>query len=728
MHRRHLPARVLATPLIPLAVLVALAAAAPAAHAHASLLGSSPPPGARVQSAAAPVTLRFSEPLNARLSNATLIDARSHRRVSSRSTASGRTIAVRPLAPLRRAAYRVEWHTVSTDDGHELEGSFGIGVGTAAAGGAHSVQQSPLADGGWLRALTRALLYVALLSFAGGLLLRALLERRQPSRSWLFPRGLDDHAGGLGVDANAVRARERALVSDLGLFAAALGAIAAVVEAARAAGGLSASALRDFLLANASGLARVAVVGFVLAALALARRRPTPAALAAACALGAVAVSGHANSADPRAVAIAADWVHLLAGATWLGGIGVIALVWGPALRRADAPTRTAIARHVLGAFGRVALPAFVVVALSGTASAVIELGRVSALWETTYGAILSAKIVLVALIALVAYAHARRLRPALLAANPHPPAGLERRHWRLVRSEPLLGIGVAAAVGVLAAFPLPPQQLDAVASAGASLTSCDGCPLPAPADDELAVAEQAGSHLVAAWIRRAPGALSGTVRVLDYRGQPASVGASIPGARRSSCGRGCLRFEIAGARSVLNVTLSERGRRYVAALPAEWQSGGAGLAREILDRAQATMRALRTVREREEVTSGPGTYARTDYTLRAPDRLTYATGGGVQGVSIGTRQWVRTPGSTWQEGNAPGGIAFRTSGWFRWTPYATGIQLLGARSGGGRGIAELALADPGTPVWTRLRVDLGSHRVLSERLVARSRFVSTRY
>jgi hypothetical protein len=102
---------------------------------------------------------------------------------------------------------------------------------------------------------------------------------------------------------------------------------------------------------------------------------------------------------------------------------------------------------------------------------------------------------VLVALIALVAYAHARRLRPALLAANPHPPAGLERRHWRLVRSEPLLGIGVAAAVGVLAAFPLPPQQLDAVASAGASLTSCDGCPLPAPAADELAVAEQAGSR-----------------------------------------------------------------------------------------------------------------------------------------------------------------------------------------------------------------------------------------
>src|SRR5438128_2491788 len=143
MRRRHLPARVLAAPLIVLGAFGCVGADAPCAHAHASLLGASPSPGARLQNAAGPVTLRFS-------------------------------------APLARAAYRVDWHTVSTEDGHELEGSFGIGVGTAAGAGSHSVQQSPLADAGWLRALTRALLYVALLSFAGGLILRALLERGEP--------------------------------------------------------------------------------------------------------------------------------------------------------------------------------------------------------------------------------------------------------------------------------------------------------------------------------------------------------------------------------------------------------------------------------------------------------------------------------------------------------------------------------------------------------------------
>jgi copper transport protein len=728
MRRRPLPARVLATLSISLAALAVLAAPAPRAHAHASLLGGVPSPGARLQDAPGEVTLRFSEPLNARLSEASLIDARSRRRVPAEARVAGRTLVLRPAAPLERAPYRVEWRTVSTTDGHELEGSFGFGVGTATVGGAHSVQQSPLAGVGWLRALTRALLYIALLFFAGALLLRALLARDGGERSWLVPTELEEQEPALGIDGAAVRARERALVADLGLFATALAAVAAVVESARAAGELSLGALRDFLLANASGLARIAVVAFAALALGLARRRPRLSALAAASALGALVLSGHANSADPRAVAIAVDWIHLLAGATWLGGMGVIAVVWGPELRSLGTPARVAVAQRVLASFGRVALPAFVLVALTGTATAVIELGRVAALWETAYGAILSAKIVLVALIALAAYAHARRVRPRLVAANPHPRAALERRHWRLVRSEPLLGLGVAAAVGLLSAFPLPPRQLDAAATARASLPACDGCPLPAPSADELAVAEQGGSNVVAAWIRRAPGRLTGTVRVLDFRGRPARAAAAVDGARQSSCGRGCLRFDLAATPPVLRVTVRERGRSHTAALPAAWQPGGARRARKILARAEVTMRALRSLRQREDVTSGPGTFARTAYSLRAPDRLAYATGGGVQAVSIGARQWLRAPGAPWEERRAPAGLPFRTSSWFRWTPYATGIQLLADRRRGGRRVAELALADPGTPVWTRLMVDLGSGRVLSERLVARSRFVSSRY
>lgn len=38
----------------------------------------------------------------------------------------------------------------------------------------------------------------------------------------------------------------------------------------------------------------------------------------------AIALSGHANSAEPRPLAVATDWLHLLAGAVWMGGLAQI--------------------------------------------------------------------------------------------------------------------------------------------------------------------------------------------------------------------------------------------------------------------------------------------------------------------------------------------------------------------------------------------------------------------
>ena len=127
---------------------------------------------------------------------------------------------------------------------------------------------------------------------------------------------------------------------------------------------------------------------------------------------------------------------------------------------------------------------------------------------------------------------------------------------------------------------------------------------------------------------------------------------------------------------------------------------------RRLLDRAQATMRGLHSIRQVEDVTSGPGTFARTTYRLRAPDRLAYLTDRGVQGVTVGARQFVRVPGGTWQETPTAADVPFRTASWFRFTPYATAVRLLAERTAGGRRIGELALMDPGTPVWTQLTVD----------------------
>ena len=717
MSRRALAARAVATLS---AVLVLLGASAPAAGAHAAFLGAGPAPGARVEAAPATVTLRFTEALNARLSGATLEAAGGGGgRVPAAVAVSGRTLELRPRAQVARGAYRVVWHTVSTSDGHELEGSFGFGVRAAAGAVGAATEQSPLAGAGWVRALVRALLYAALLAFVGALLLAVALNP-----GWLLPAGLEERPGQAPLDLRGPRRRARGLTADLGLLAAALAVAMAVVDASRAARGVSPSALRDFLLANPAGLARVAVVAFVLLASGLSTRRPGLAAVAGAAALGAVVTSGHADSADPRAAAVVADWVHLVGAGVWVGGIAVIAIVWGPALRRAGAHTRTAVARHVLAPFGAIALPAFVVVAVAGVVNAAIELGRPSALWETGYGAVLLAKIVLVAALAVASAVHALRLRPRLLAANPHPSADVERRHWRLVRGEPLLATGVVAAAGLLVAFPLPPRQLDAAADARGAVPACDPCPLATPGRDELAVAARAGSSVIAAWIRHGRRGLAGTVRLLDYRGRPSPGPVAIAGAQVTSCGRGCTTFALAPAPPVLRVHVRDRGRRAVAALPARWEAGQAGRARALLARAEGVMRHLHSVRQVEDVSSGPGTFARTRYALRAPDRLAYATDRGVQGVSIGARQWLRTGSAGWQGSEAPGGAPFRTSTFFRWTPYATAIQLLGRRGRGAGAVFELALMDPGTPVWTRLTIAPRSGHVLREELITRSRFI----
>jgi len=107
---------------------VLLAIAAPPALAHSAFLGSVPEPGTRLGTSPRAVALTFTEPLNERLSKATLVRVAGGQAVPGVvSHASGKRLALTASVPLQRGAYRVQWHTVSTEDGHALEGSFSFG-------------------------------------------------------------------------------------------------------------------------------------------------------------------------------------------------------------------------------------------------------------------------------------------------------------------------------------------------------------------------------------------------------------------------------------------------------------------------------------------------------------------------------------------------------------------------------------------------------------------------
>lgn len=704
---------------------LALAAAPSLASAHSAFLGSTPEPGAKLAASPREVRLTFTEKLNGRLTTASLVRADGAKPSGVTSAVSSTRLLLRIAAPLAKGSYRVSWHTVSTSDGHALEGSFSFGVRAAALGGEHDVQQSPFARDGWLRVVAHGLLYAALLTFAGALMLDALLGRR--GRDWLVPPGVADQAPSIGVDA--IVTRRRRLLIDVGFLAAGAAALSAIADAVDAAGGLSVRGVNDFLLSGAAGLTRVGVVVLVLLGLGGVVLRRRGAALPAAGALGCVALSGHANASSSRALAVVNDWVHLSSTALWVGGVAFLVLTWGPTTRRAGTSDRLVLAREVLPRFGRVALPAFVVVVLTGVISAVIELGRFSELWRSDYGRVLMIKVGVVGLIAAASYLHAMRIRPRLLSAAPSRSAQLERRHWRLLRTEPLLAIGVAGAVAVLVAFPLPPRQLtDADHADAASLPSCVECPLPRPAADELAVADSAGSDVVAAWLRRDGQGVSGAIRLYGLDHAPARDPMAIAGAASSSCGVGCLRFHVPAATRTLAVAVRQRGRTYTARLPTTWKQGADSDARRLLADAQQTMRELRSVRELERTSSVPGLYAVTRYSLKAPDRMTFRTNGGVESVVIGPRQWLREQSEGWHVGPYGGGLPFRTRSWFTWTTYARQTYLLGHRREGGRDIAVIAMMDQGTPAWWRLYIDVQTHRVLRDQLVTYGHFSTERF
>lgn len=713
--------RLLAVATALVASVIAIGVAAERASAHASFVGAQPAPGVRVETAPQRIVLTFTEPLNVRLSRAELSRPGGEPVRLAAVAASERRLVLRPRGELPSGAYTVAWHTVSTQDGHALEGVFSFGVRAEATSAAHVIEQSPLARHGWVRMLLRGALYVTVLLFAAALVLAALLGTRR--RSWIADPAL---ARDGGVDIDAVRHREQRLLGDAGWLAVGAAVAATVAEAADAAGGLSVTGLSDFLLSSGAGLGRLGVIAALVVAALLAARHRVAAAVAVTAALGAIAASGHAASASPRTISIVNDWSHLLAGALWLGGIGVLAIVLAPVLRRGGPRARRAVAEHVLPRFGLVALPAFCVVAVTGLISLLLQVSGPAALVTTTYGRVLLLKIVLVGVIALASTMHVLVLRPRMLRDDARPSS--ERRHWRLLRAEPVIGLVVVAMVAALATFPLPPRQLrDAQASLAAAGAACSPCPLPTPAPDELAVAAQAGTQLVAGWLRRDEHRLTGAVRVADSQGRPSKAPVRIRGAATTSCGEGCVRFE-APVDDVLAVELQEEGRAYVAALPAVWEPDSTATAREVLTRAERTMRRLRAVRQVERISSGPGSFARTVYTLEAPDRMRFRTDRGVETITIGERQWTRTAELPWSSGDHGSGIPFAVRRWFRWSTYATAAKVLSRRSVDGRPVTELALMDPATPVWFRVVVDDRTGRVLREQMTARAHFMQTSY
>jgi copper transport protein len=150
------------------------------------------------------------------------------------------------------------------------------------------------------------------------------------------------------------------------------------------------------------------------------------------------ALAGHAAAVEgPTAWAVAADGLHVLAGGAWLGNLAVLAAT---TLRQ---PVVPAVLLERLNAFSPLALAAAAVVAATGSFGAWLHLHHVSDLWTSSYGRLLSLKLLLVLGVLAFGAWNWRRATPRLRATDD--TAAITRS----VRSE----LALAALVIVITAW-----------------------------------------------------------------------------------------------------------------------------------------------------------------------------------------------------------------------------------------------------------------------------------
>jgi copper transport protein len=185
-------------------------------------------------------------------------------------------------------------------------------------------------------------------------------------------------------------------------------------------------------------------------------------ALAAAAAVlvlpGAV---GHAGQTSPRGVAVLLDWLHLVSGSVWVGGLIGLLVVW----RSLPAAKRVAGLVVCVPRFSNVAFISVLVLLGTGVGAAVLHLPVLDALWLTSYGQVILIKAGILLAALLLASVNLLRTKPGLSRAEVGEASARLLR--RLVTGEALLVAGAILAAAVLSSLAPPPP---AFAEEGAAL------------------------------------------------------------------------------------------------------------------------------------------------------------------------------------------------------------------------------------------------------------------
>ena len=445
------------------ALLILLALASESAEAHANLVESDPAVNSVLPDSPDRVTIRFTEPLEAALSEIRVLDAQG-RRVDSGDSAvdpNDPHLMSVSVEPLENGTYTVAWKNVSTVDGHRVRGAFVFSVGEPISPAAppsgldQPILQTPAEP------VARWIILLDILSIVGGMSFLVLVAR--PALA--VP----------GVQAEIAAELRRLLswgvlgmawMASVSLIVASvlqLVSQASVVYETSVVGALG-NPLRSLLAETDWG--RLWIWRALLATLMTAvltvewrrvRKEPEPRGslaliyIAAVLGLGillTISMTSHAAATpNVRSIAILNDLVHMVSAAVWVGGLLSLAMAVYVSFGMLGDSERRLILAALARRFSIVAGLSVAVLVLTGLYSAWAQVTVIQAL-STPYGWTLVVKIGIVALLLLAAAANLVWVKPRLRTKG-------RAAYWlrRLVAVECVLAVLVILSVGFLTAL-----------------------------------------------------------------------------------------------------------------------------------------------------------------------------------------------------------------------------------------------------------------------------------
>ena len=433
--------------------------------AHAHLRRSEPSANARLASAPTAIRLWFTERPELAFTRIQLRSADSSEialGAPARMTDDAMGVTVPVATPLAPGKYTVLWRTAAAD-GHASSGSFAFELtarapvvasadtaSRAASGHALVAADTAAAPSASLNvsAAARWLEFMALLAVVGAVVFRLGVLASPPPE---MPRApLDQIAAEIADTARRL--------AQAALILLVIMTVSRVYGEARTLFGADHPIDRAVLAGllgtrwgigwsiGAAGIV-VAAIGFVI----VRQRRDASgwvvAAVGAAAAACAPALTGHASTTPPVGVSVVMDIAHVVAACAWLGTLLTLLFTAIPLVRgtRSMAGISSgALVASLVRAFHPIALTCAAVVIASGLVAAWLRLPTIAALWESTYGRILLVKLAFVALVVILGALNWRRLLPTL---------GDERSARRITRTasaELTIAALVLAATAVL--------------------------------------------------------------------------------------------------------------------------------------------------------------------------------------------------------------------------------------------------------------------------------------